>query len=86
MASLKTPGPDGMPQLFYQHCWGTVRKDVTTSILAWLNLGTLPSPLNHTFITLISKTNKPEYAHQFYPISLCNVLYTKSIPKFWPTG
>ena len=52
-----------------------MRKDVTTSILAWLNSSTLHSPLNHTFITLIPKTNKPEYAHQFHSISLCNVLY-----------
>ena len=75
MAPLKAPGPDGMHPLFYQHFWGTVRKDVTTSILAWLNSSTLPSSLNHTFITLIPKTNKLEYAYQFRPISLCNVLY-----------
>ena len=55
--------------------WGTIRQDVTTSILAWLNSCTLPTPLNYTFITLIPKTNKSEYAHQFPPISLCNVLY-----------
>ncbi|XP_065620941.1 uncharacterized protein LOC136063873 [Quercus suber] len=37
MAPLKAPGPDGMPPLFYQHFWGTVRHDVTSSILLWLN-------------------------------------------------
>ena len=41
----------------------------------WLNLGTLPTPLNHTFITLIPKTNSPEHVHQYRPITLCNVLY-----------
>ena len=75
MAPLKAPGPDGMPPLFYQHFWGTVKQDVTSSILAWLNLGTLPSPLNHTFIAFIPKTNLPEHAHQYCPISLCNVMY-----------
>ena len=33
MAPLKAPGPDGMPPLFYQHFWGTVSHDVTSSIL-----------------------------------------------------
>ena len=75
MAPLKALGPDGMPPLFYQHFWGTVNHDVTSSILSWLNSSTLHSPLNHTFITLIPKKNSPEYVHQFRPISRCNVLY-----------
>ena len=75
MAPLKAPGPDRMPPLFYQHFWGTVSHDVTSSILTWLNSGTLPQSINHTFITLIPKTHSPEYANQFRPISLCNVLY-----------
>jgi len=65
MAPLKAPGPDGMPLLFYQHFWSIVNHDVTTSILSWLNTGTIPKPLNHTFITLIPKINYPKYAHQF---------------------
>ena len=75
MAPLKAPGPDGMPPLFYQYFWSTVNHDVTSSILSWLNSGTIPTPLNHTFITLVPKINSPKYAHQFRPISLCNVLY-----------
>ena len=75
MAPLKAPSPDGMPPLFYQHFWGTVSHDVTSYILMWLNSGTFPQSLNHTFITLIPNNNSPEYAHQFRPISLCNVLY-----------
>ena len=74
MAPMKAPGPDGMPPLFYQHFWGLVDKDVS-SILSWLNTGTLPHPINHTFITLIPKTENPEYVTHFHPISLCNVLY-----------
>ena len=74
MAPLKAPRPDGMPPLFYQHFWRTVDKDVTSSILSWLNTSTLPHPINHTFITLIPKTENPEFVTQFCPINLCNVL------------
>ena len=75
MAPLKAPGLDGMPLLFYQHFWSTINQDVTSSILSWLNSGTIPATLNHTFITLVPKLNSPEFPHQFRPISLCNVHY-----------
>lgn len=77
MALFKALGPDGMPPLFYQHFWGMVDDDVMRSILSWLNSGTLPYPVNHTFITLIPKVDDPEYVHQYRSISLCNVLNKK---------
>ena len=75
MAPLKAPGPNGMPPLFYQHYWDTIGNDVTHSVLHFLNSACLLDNLNHTFITLIPKKNSPEYASDFRPISLCNVLY-----------
>ena len=75
MAPLKAPGPDGMPPLLFQHFWGVVDVDVTNSILSWLNLGTIPHLLNHTFITLIPKIKNPESVSDYRLISLCNVLY-----------
>ena len=75
MAPLKAPSLNEMPLIFFQYFWSTVDKDVTSSILSWLNSGTLPHPINHTFITLISKTNNPEYVRQYRQISLYNVLY-----------
>ena len=55
MAPLKALGRDGMPPLFYQHFWSTVNQDVSSSILSWLNSGTISTNLNHTFITLVPK-------------------------------
>lgn len=75
MAPLKSPGPDGMPPLFYQNYWSLIGSDVTHSILYYLNSGVLPQSLCHSFITLIPKVKNPEYAAQFRPISLSNVLY-----------
>ena len=64
-----------MPPLFYQHYWDTIGNDVTHSVLHFLNSACLLDNLNHTFITLIPNKNSPEYASDFRPISLCNVLY-----------
>ena len=75
MAPLKAPGPDGMPPLFYQHFWGIMKSEVTSTILNWLNAGKLPYPINHTFVTLIPKVKNPVLLSQYRPISLCNVLY-----------
>ena len=61
MAPLKAPGPDGMPPLFYQNFWELVRGDVTHDVLGFLNSGSLPNSLNHTFITLIPKIKNPKY-------------------------
>ena len=75
IAPLKAPGPDGMPPLFYQNFWELVRGDVIHDVLCFLNSGSIPNSLNHTFITLIPKKKNPEYVTEFRPISLCNVLY-----------
>lgn len=39
MTPLKSPGPDGMPSLFYQSYWFLVGADVTKAILLYLNSG-----------------------------------------------
>ena len=75
MMPLKSPGPDGMLPLFYQSYWSLVGTDVTKAILLYLNSGTLPPILRHSYITLIPKVKNPEYVSQYCPISLSNVLY-----------
>ena len=75
MAPMKAPGPDGMLPLFFQHFWPMIEGDVTHSVLSWLNSGTLPNPLNHTFITLIPKKKNPTLVLEYRLISLCNELY-----------
>ena len=73
MVPLKSPEPDGMPPIFYQHYWSLVGSDVVDDILYFLNSGNLPPSLCHLFINLIPKVNNPKYISQYRPISLNNV-------------
>ena len=75
MAPLKAPGPDGMPPVFYQSYWSLVGSDVNEAILHYLNTGSLPQSLCHSFITLIPKVKNPELISQYRPICLSNVLF-----------
>ncbi|KAH9799959.1 reverse transcriptase domain-containing protein [Citrus sinensis] len=75
MCPTKAPGPDGLPAVFFQKHWETVRERVITACLHVLNeKGTL-APLNHTYIALIPKVEKPRKVTEYRPISLCNVIY-----------
>ena len=60
MATLKAPGLDGMPPIFYQHFWSSIGDDVSCAVLSCLNLGTIPASLNHTYITLVPKVKSPK--------------------------
>ena len=75
MASLKAPGPNGMPPLFFQTYWTDVSMDVTHAVLSCLNSCSILKSINHTFITLIPKVNNLEKVSNFRPISFCNVIY-----------
>ena len=44
-------------------------------MLYFLNFASLSANLNHTFITLIPKVKNPKFVSEFWPNSLCNVLY-----------
>ncbi|XP_074265403.1 uncharacterized protein LOC141587836 [Silene latifolia] len=74
LGSLKSPGPDGFPALFYQWCWHFIKHDVVSAVLQTLNSGEVPRQWNKTFITLIPKCTNPEGVDNYRPISLCNVI------------
>ena len=75
MDANTAPGPDGLSPLFYKQFWGKIGWEVTEAVLSVLNIGTIPSNLNHTFITLIPKIQSPRKVSENRPISLSNVLY-----------
>ena len=52
-----------------------MNREVTSIVLAWLNSGKLPHPINHTFVTSIPKVKNHVLVSGYCPISLGNVLY-----------
>lgn len=75
MHPTKTPGPDGLPAVFFQKHWNAVSERVISTCMHILNDGGNIAPLNHTYIALIPKITKPKRVVDFRPISLCNVIY-----------
>ncbi|KAK9913634.1 hypothetical protein M0R45_037444 [Rubus argutus] len=75
LGSLKSPGPDGFPGLFYQSFWETVAPTVISASHCFQSSNPNMVNLNRTNITLIPKVPNPETVSQFRPISLCNNSY-----------
>ena len=72
---MTAPGLDGMPPLFYQHFWPTIRETVICNTLNFLNHGMALPKFHETHIVLIPKTKDPVRVMDYQPISLCNVAY-----------
>lgn len=71
----KAPGPDGMPAIFYQHFWPSVKDDITQMVASFLNSGRMLKELNQSTIILIPKGDEQQSCKDYRPISLCNVSY-----------
>ncbi|XP_062075523.1 uncharacterized protein LOC133779594 [Humulus lupulus] len=75
MNPIKAPGIDGLPALFFQKFWSSIRGDVVSVCLKVLNDNIPLHKLNETLITLIPKVPKAKKVEKYRPISLCNVAY-----------
>ena len=62
MYPLKSPGPNDMPPLFFQHFWPTIGNVVTKTVLGFLNLGIIPPKFNETHIILVPKIKDLNFA------------------------
>lgn len=72
LGTLKAPGSDGYPGLFFQKFWGEINVDTSLAVTSSFQGGYLLKKLTHTNIVLILKVVHPESLAQFRPISLCN--------------
>lgn len=64
-----------MSPIFYQKYWDIVGPNVVNCVLDALNSGVLPCGINETYICLIPKINSLLKIIDFWPISLCNMVY-----------
>ena len=85
MAPSTAPGPNGMSPLFYQSFWELVGLDVSKTILSSLNSGSLLKAVNHTYITLIPKTQAPQKVLDYPPLAFVTS-FTRFYPKSLPTN
>ncbi|KAL4304112.1 hypothetical protein GQ457_10G013500 [Hibiscus cannabinus] len=76
----KTHGIDGFPSSFFRLHWNTIGSDFTQLCLDLLHGSTDMASINRTVNVLIPKVASPDYMRQFFPISLCTVIY-KTISK-----
>ncbi|XP_048494687.1 uncharacterized protein LOC125494872 [Beta vulgaris subsp. vulgaris] len=70
MHPCKSPGPDGLPALFYKRYWDLIGAKITTVVLNFLNGGQMPEQLNYSHVVLIPKKKDPTNMKDLRPISL----------------
>ena len=75
MGPLKSPCVDGIPALFFQKHWDSIKKPLLRMIKNIFNGGEFDASICKTMIVLIPKNDKPESFNHFRPISLCNMVY-----------
>ena len=75
LGSQKAPSPEGYAAFFLKKYGDIVKDDVLNFVWNFFRNNHLSRELNHTFLALIPKTSGSHYAHQFRPISLCNIAY-----------
>jgi len=75
MHLYQAPVPDEMNPFLFQRFWDIIGNYITTAVISILNGHAIPPKLNHTFVAFIPKKTKSDLISDFYPISLCNVIY-----------
>jgi hypothetical protein len=75
LGPTKAPGPDGFKALFFKKYWHLIKKEVLVCVDQFFSNHCLLSEQNKSFIALIPKASGSHTAHQFRPISLCNIVY-----------
>ncbi|KAL9665225.1 hypothetical protein QQ045_020638 [Rhodiola kirilowii] len=73
LGSLKAPGVDGFPAIFYQKHWDLIKSSVIKEVKDFWACGMLDKEINRTLIVLIPKKKDAIRVEDWRPISLCTV-------------
>lgn len=71
----KSPGPDGFSSKNFKLHWEDLKNDIFMAVSEVFPSGKLAKGLNHTFLTIIPKKEKPQTLADYRPIAYANVLY-----------
>lgn len=71
----KAPGPDGFNARFFQLHWDSIGLDMCKAVRYFFTHKKLVREINHTFLTLVPKSNNASSLSDFRPIACCNLLY-----------
>ncbi|PKI46345.1 hypothetical protein CRG98_033240 [Punica granatum] len=75
IGALRSPGPDGLPAIFYHKFWKVIGGDTISAVRSFFGGKYLLKSHNHSHIALIPKGDRTATVHNYRPISLCNVFY-----------
>lgn len=75
MFPTKAPWTNGLLAIFFQKHWDVIQNSVIKTCLHVLNYQGTTTPLNHTYIAIIFKVDKPRKTIKFRHICLCNIIY-----------
>lgn len=78
----KSQGEDGFMAGFFQKHWELLGKDLTNSVLGFLNGGVMPEAINRTILVLIPKVSHLQELTNFGQ-SLYAMLSTRYVQKRW---
>lgn len=81
LGAIETPGPIGLEDDIYHHCWDEIQQDVFNMVKSFFDSGIFYPSINRSYISLILKVPSPKGLTQFRPINFMQNFYNKIIYK-----
>src|SRR4051812_30894915 len=73
MPSDRAPGPDGFNGMFVKRCWPIIQNEFYRLAHDFHSVILNLENINGSYITLVPKSQSPQFVNDYRPISLTNV-------------